>query len=49
MSTAAENRLADSEFAFPKERKEPLTDARHVRQRARSVRRSRGPSWCGQP
>ena len=31
MSTADENRLADSEFAFPKERKEPLTDARHVR------------------
>jgi hypothetical protein len=31
MSTAEENRLADSEFAFPSERKEPLTDARHVR------------------
>ena len=31
MSTAEENRLRDSEFAFPKERKEPLTDARHVR------------------
>ena len=31
MSTAAENRLADSAFAFPKQRKEPLTDARHVR------------------
>jgi hypothetical protein len=30
MSTATENRLADKEFAFPKERKEPLTDARHV-------------------
>ena len=25
------NRLPDSEFAFPKERKEPLTDAGHVR------------------
>jgi hypothetical protein len=23
--------LADTEFAFPRERKEPLTDARHVR------------------
>jgi hypothetical protein len=23
--------LADKEFAFPKERKEPLVDARHVR------------------
>ena len=31
MSTAEENGLADKEFAFPKERKEPLTDARHVR------------------
>jgi hypothetical protein len=31
MSTAEQDRLADSEFAFPKERKEPLTDARHVR------------------
>jgi hypothetical protein len=31
LSTAEEDRLADKEFAFPKERKEPLTDARHVR------------------
>src|SRR5580700_1453474 len=31
MSTAEENRLADGEFAFPKERKEPLSDAAHVR------------------
>ncbi len=31
MSTAARDRLALSEFAFPKERKEPLTDAQHVR------------------
>jgi hypothetical protein len=31
LSTAAENKLPDSAFAFPKERKEPLTDARHVR------------------
>jgi hypothetical protein len=31
MSTADENKLSDKEFAFPKERKEPLTDARHVR------------------
>jgi len=31
MSTADENRLPDKEFAFPKERKEPLNDARHVR------------------
>lgn len=31
MSTAEENRLEEEEFAFPGERKEPLTDARHVR------------------
>ena len=31
LSTADKDRLADHEFAFPVERKEPLTDARHVR------------------
>jgi hypothetical protein len=31
MSTAQKDRLPDKDFAFPKERKEPLTDARHVR------------------
>jgi hypothetical protein len=31
LSTAAKNRLDDKVFAFPKERKEPLVDARHVR------------------
>ncbi|MGH3212946.1 MAG: DUF6582 domain-containing protein [Streptosporangiaceae bacterium] len=31
LSTAEKDQLADKEFAFPKERKEPLTDARHVR------------------
>jgi uncharacterized protein DUF6582 len=31
MSTADEDKLADQQFAFPSERKEPLTDARHVR------------------
>jgi hypothetical protein len=31
MSTADKDRLSDQEFAFPRERKEPLTDARHVR------------------
>jgi hypothetical protein len=31
LSTAEKNDLADKEFAFPKERKEPLTDERHVR------------------
>jgi Family of unknown function (DUF6582) len=31
MSTAQKDRLDEEEFAFPDERKEPLTDARHVR------------------
>lgn len=31
MSTAEKDDLENQEFAFPKERKEPLTDARHVR------------------
>ena len=31
MSTAEKDRLPDSEFAFPRQRKEPLADARHVR------------------
>jgi hypothetical protein len=31
MSTAEQNRVDDDQFAFPKERKEPLTDAAHVR------------------
>ena len=31
LSTVEENRLATSQFAFPDERKEPLTDAAHVR------------------
>jgi hypothetical protein len=31
MSTAEKDRLPDKEFAFPKQRKEPLVDARHVR------------------
>jgi hypothetical protein len=31
MSTAEKDKLPDKEFAFPKQRKEPLTDARHVR------------------
>lgn len=31
MSTADKNKLDDQGFAFPSERKEPLTDARHVR------------------
>jgi hypothetical protein len=31
LSTAQKNRVESSEFAFPDKRKEPLTDARHVR------------------
>jgi hypothetical protein len=31
LSTAAKDRLGDAAFAFPDERKEPLTDASHVR------------------
>jgi len=31
LSTAEKDRLADAEFAFPEERKEPINDASHVR------------------
>ena len=31
LSTKQENRMSSQTFAFPKERKEPLNDARHVR------------------
>jgi hypothetical protein len=31
MSAVEKDKLSDSDFAFPEERKEPLTDARHVR------------------
>jgi hypothetical protein len=31
LSTAEQNDLPASKFAFPRERKEPLTDAKHVR------------------
>ncbi|MDP9332078.1 MAG: hypothetical protein M3Q30_02020 [Actinomycetota bacterium] len=31
LSTREQNRLSSTKFAFPKERKEPLTDATHVR------------------
>jgi hypothetical protein len=31
LSTAEKNDLRDSDFAFPKQRKEPLIDAEHVR------------------
>ena len=31
LSTRQKDRIPAQKFAFPKERKEPLTDARHVR------------------
>src|SRR4051794_30980651 len=31
LTTAERNRLDDNDFAFTKERKEPIVDARHVR------------------
>ena len=31
LSTADKNKLDDKQFAFPKEREEPLVDAKHVR------------------
>ena len=31
LDTADRNELPDSAYAFPKKRKEPLTDAKHVR------------------
>ena len=31
LSTAQRDRLSDTKFAFPDERKEPLNDAKHVR------------------
>ena len=31
MSVAEKDKLEDQEFAFPEQRKEPLVDARHVR------------------
>jgi hypothetical protein len=31
LSEKQRDKLSDSDFAFPKEHKEPLTDARHVR------------------
>ena len=31
LDTAAKDKLADKDYAFPKKRKEPLSDASHVR------------------
>ena len=46
MSTATKNRLPDKDFAFPDERKEPLTDARHVRNAIGEIRSSRRCERC---
>ena len=43
MSTAEQNRLDKTEFAFPRERKEPLTDARHVRNAIVPINKRRKP------
>ena len=40
----ARARLPDSAFAFPKERKEPLTDASHVRNAAARFNQVKGVS-----
>lgn len=42
LSAAEENRLGDDQFAFPEERKEPLSDATHVRKPSPGSIRSRG-------
>jgi hypothetical protein len=42
MSTAEENRLSESKFAFPDERKEPLNDAAHVLTLSPGSTRSKG-------
>jgi len=47
MSTAEENRLEDQEFAFPEERKEPLSDARHVRNAIARFNQVEGVSDAG--
>jgi len=47
MSSAEENRLSDSEFAFPDERKEPLSDdgRQEVRRRGVGHRLARARQW----
>ena len=41
VSTRQKNRMSSQTFAFPKERKEPLNDARHVRNASPASIRSR--------
>ncbi len=47
MSTADKNKRADQEFAFPEDRKEPLTDARHVRNAIARFNQVEGVSDAG--
>ena len=44
LSTAGKNRLTTQAFAFPKERKEPLHDAAHVRNAIARFNQVRGVS-----
>ena len=44
ISTSKRNRLPAQRFAFPKERKEPLTDASHVRNAAARFNQVEGVS-----
>jgi len=46
LSSRAEREIPSSKFAFPKERKEPLTDPRHVRNAvARFNQAERNAAW----
>jgi hypothetical protein len=42
LSTQHEDKLPDSAFAFPRERKEPLVDASHVRNAAARFNQVKG-------
>jgi hypothetical protein len=44
LSTAKQDKLPDSAFAFPKERKEPLIDASHVQNAAARFNQVEGVS-----
>lgn len=44
LSTAQRDKLPDSAFAFPDQRKEPLTDASHVRNAVARFRQVEGVS-----
>ncbi len=44
LSEKKKDKLPDSDFAFPKERKEPLTDAGHVRNASARFNQVKGVS-----